>query len=110
MTSDRWRRVEELCHAALALAAGERAAFLARACAGDDTLQREVESLLVHDRNAAGFMSVPAVAVGASTEPDDSKGMLVGRQLGVYAIRSASVSPSTSSSTRARTPSASWTP
>ena len=34
MTSDRWRQVEDLCHAALARAVEERAAFLATACAG----------------------------------------------------------------------------
>ena len=46
MSSERWRRIEELCHATLAHTAEERAAFLAQACAGDDVLQHEVESLL----------------------------------------------------------------
>ena len=32
MMPDRWRQVEDLCHAALARAAEERAAFLATAC------------------------------------------------------------------------------
>jgi len=88
MTSDRWRRVEDLCHAALARASDERAAFLAQACAGDDVLQREVESLIAQDRHAAGFMSVPAVPGAGSTVLDDAKGRLVGQRLGVYAIRS----------------------
>jgi hypothetical protein len=36
MTSDRWQRIESLCHAALARPTDERVAFLAEAC-GDDT-------------------------------------------------------------------------
>ena len=88
MTPDRWRQVEDLCHAALARAAGERAAFLAKACAGDDALQREVESLLAQESSAAGFMSVPAAAVAGSAGLDPAEGTLVGRRLGPYAIRS----------------------
>ena len=45
----------------------ERAAFLAQACAGDEVLRREVESLLAEESNAAGFMSVPAAAIAASS-------------------------------------------
>jgi len=43
MTSERWRQIQELYHAALDLAAAERAALLDRA---DSELRREVESLL----------------------------------------------------------------
>ena len=46
MNAERWQRVEELYHAALARAKSERAAFLADACAGDDSLRSEVESRL----------------------------------------------------------------
>jgi hypothetical protein len=46
MTSERWRRIEELFHTALAQDAAERAPFLAEACAGDAGLRQEVESLL----------------------------------------------------------------
>ena len=88
MTRDRWRQVEDLCHAALARPAADRAAFLATACAGDELLQGEVESLLAHESSAAGFMRVPAVAVAGSAILDQAKGTLVGRRLGSYAIRS----------------------
>jgi serine/threonine protein kinase len=44
------RRVEEIFDAALDVAPGERSAFLARACAGNDELQREVEDLLAVER------------------------------------------------------------
>jgi hypothetical protein len=46
MTPDREGRVERICHEALALDAVARAAFVADACAGDEALRREVESLL----------------------------------------------------------------
>jgi len=88
MTPDRWRQVEDLCHAALARPEGNRAAFLATACAGDDVLQREVESLLAQEPDAGRFMSVPAVAVAGSAVLDQAKGTLVGQRLGSYAIRS----------------------
>ena len=61
--SERWARTERLFHEALACGAKERGSFLAEACAGDDALRREVESLLAHDGGAA-FLSTPAVANG----------------------------------------------
>ena len=86
MTSDRWRQVEELCHAALARPYAERPAFLAAECAGDDALRREVESLLAQEARAAGFMSAPA-AVATSVLVDHANGELVGRSLGTYEVR-----------------------
>jgi len=38
--AERWQRVEQLYHAALAREAGERAAYLSAACADDDALTR----------------------------------------------------------------------
>ena len=52
MNATRWPEVERLYHAALERAAGERAAFLIEACAGDDVLRREVESLLAYRTKA----------------------------------------------------------
>jgi eukaryotic-like serine/threonine-protein kinase len=46
MHPERWRRVEELYHSASEREPGQRADFLSEACAGDETLRREVESLL----------------------------------------------------------------
>ena len=43
---ERWRRVEDLYHAALEREPAERGSFLAGACAGDVELLREVESLV----------------------------------------------------------------
>jgi serine/threonine-protein kinase len=47
MTPERWRRIEAVYHAALECDPGQqRQAYLADACAGDEDLRREVESLL----------------------------------------------------------------
>jgi Tol biopolymer transport system component len=88
MTPERWRRIQDLCHAVLACNVEERAAFLTRACAGDDRLQREVESLLVQESRAAGFMSAPVSPVVLSAIFERAKGSLVGERFGVYTIGS----------------------
>jgi serine/threonine protein kinase/Tfp pilus assembly protein PilF len=46
LQTDRWRQIERLFHSALECAPHERATYLMQACAGDDELRREVESLL----------------------------------------------------------------
>ena len=78
-TPERWAQVERLYHEALRQGAHEREAFLAVACAGDDALRREIESLLAHDGGAA-FLSTPAVAnvIGP--------GIRIGQALGPYVI------------------------
>jgi hypothetical protein len=63
MSSDRWRHVEDLCHAALAYHAEQRTAFLANACQGDEGLLHEVESLLAQESTAERFLSVPAAVL-----------------------------------------------
>ena len=61
MTSDRWAEVERIYHDALEREAGERAAFLEKACGGDDALKREVSSLLEHEPAAGAFLEKPAL-------------------------------------------------
>ena len=46
MTPERWQKVDRLLNEALAKPLEERDAFLAAACANDEELLREVESLL----------------------------------------------------------------
>ena len=87
MTPERWRQVEDLCHAALALPAEERAAFLANACAGDQRCGAR-SSRCLRRSHAAGFMSVPAAASLAGSAAGSREGTLVGQRLGAYTIRS----------------------
>jgi eukaryotic-like serine/threonine-protein kinase len=86
--SDRWRRVEELCHAALEHDARERSAFLTAACGDDVALRREVEALLAHEPDAAAFLSGPVAAVAADVMSGISGASLVGRRIGAYEILS----------------------
>ena len=58
MTSPRWQQIERLFHEALARGEADRSAFLREACAGDEALRREVESLLAQDRSR--FLERPA--------------------------------------------------
>jgi Tol biopolymer transport system component len=88
MSSDRWRQVEDLCHAALERPAEERRPFLVEACAGDEVLLREVESLLAQESSAEAFMSVPAAALAGSTGFEQPRAALVGARFGSYTIRS----------------------
>ena len=44
--TERWSATERIFHAALERPVEARAAFLAEACAGDDALRRDVQSLL----------------------------------------------------------------
>ncbi len=63
MTPERWEEVAELHRAALAQPEAGRAAFLAQACAGDEELRCEVESLLAQDDGS--FLEKPALEMAA---------------------------------------------
>jgi len=68
---ERWRRVEELYHAALEVATEERARFLKDTCGDDEKLHHEVESLLTHEGSAEGFIAAPAFEVAARMMAQD---------------------------------------
>jgi len=84
---ERRRRIEDVCDAALDRDAGERAAFVAAACAGDDALRSDVEALLAHADAAEGFLETPVGEMAAQILADEH-GTLVGRQIGSYRILS----------------------
>jgi hypothetical protein len=85
-SSDRWGAVERVYHAALARPVDERAAYLAEACAGDEALRREVESLLAQDASAEGGFTQGAVVAAAGLVSNVAESVLAGRRLGVYQI------------------------
>ena len=86
-TPDHWRRVDELYHAARAHAADQRAAFLADACAGDEALRREVESLLAQPASAQGFLNEPAIGVAVRIDEEPSTSEFIGRRIGPYQVQ-----------------------
>ena len=61
MNDPRWTTVDGLLEAALERSPQERASFLREACAGNETLRLEVESLLAHEREAGDFLESPAM-------------------------------------------------
>ena len=89
MASERWRRVESLYHQALNRSAGVRAEFLAQACGDDESLRREVESLLAQP-SASAFLETPAavVAAYAGGPGPETTASFIGQRLGSYTITS----------------------
>jgi serine/threonine protein kinase len=69
--AERWRRVEQLYHAALRVGADKRAAFLKNEAHGDAKLCEEVESLLAYESSAKEFMETPAFEVAAKQMASD---------------------------------------
>src|ERR1039457_761892 len=65
MNSQRWKQVEDVLQSVLDRAPGERDSFLRQACAGDETLEREVRSLLTSEEQAGRFLENPAIEVAA---------------------------------------------
>jgi len=78
MDPERWQQMERVYHEALEKPRGERAAFLAEACSGDEDLRRQVNSLL--EQSAAGILDEPALALDERTELNPAT------QLGPYRI------------------------
>ncbi len=59
MDPERWKRVDALLSAALQCEETQRAAFLARACEGDEELRKEVQTLLSEHQAAGSFLQAP---------------------------------------------------
>jgi hypothetical protein len=72
MTPECWREVVRLYNAALEREPAERALFRAKACAGDQSLRAEVESLLAHGDQAGSFIEAPAMEMVARDLAADS--------------------------------------
>jgi serine/threonine protein kinase len=66
MTPEFYERVCQICYDALQHEAHERSGFLDRACAGDASLRKEVETMLAHERSVESFLATPALIVAAS--------------------------------------------
>jgi hypothetical protein len=76
---DWWDTVERLYHAAVAQPVDRRAAYLAEACAGDEALRREVESLLAQGVSGDALLSGGAVAAAGGLVSDAGRSALTGR-------------------------------
>jgi serine/threonine-protein kinase len=82
LSTQRWQLVKDIFQAALEQPVAARADYLQQACANDDALRAEVESLLAAHAEPGSFLDTPAVDL-AGEQAGDS---LIGRTLGRYRV------------------------
>ncbi len=87
MTSERWARIDQLLDEAMELPLAERPAFLDQACAGDQELRAEVESLLdAHEQAEAKFLKAPALEIAAQQLAANKDRSLIGKVFSHYSV------------------------
>lgn len=86
MTPERWQQAKEIFKSALELEPGKRAAFLSEVCAGDESMRRELESLLASLDQGESFLETPAFRIAADDDANLSVELEPGRELGNYEI------------------------
>src|SRR5712692_5790469 len=87
MTPERWQQVKEIFQSALERAPGERSAFLSEACGADESLRKEVESLIASHEKDGSFIDSPAYEAAAGMLASDPE-LTVGQRIGHYEILS----------------------
>jgi len=85
---ERWQEVERIYHLTLEREASERSTFLVQACAGDEALRREVESLLTYEHQAESFIEEPALEVAARIMAAEHSPIRAGDRFNQYRILS----------------------
>src|SRR6202165_836974 len=95
MNAERLRQIEDLSHAAREREPGQRSAFLAEACRGDEELRRKIELLLAQDvsnDDAVGEKILDRLAWEAAPsllgQPGNAR-LSPGAQIGPYKIEAA---------------------
>ena len=85
---DRWTAVKRIHQSALDKDASERTAFVDESCGGDETLRREVHSLLAHAADAESFLERPAANIAPTPPSESHETTLVGRSVSHYQVLS----------------------
>src|SRR5438874_2372521 len=88
MKAERWKQVNDLFQSAVERAPAERAAFLDDACHGDESLRRELGSLLTSYERSENFIELPAFEVAPELVTSERANTLVGKLIGHYRIES----------------------
>ena len=65
MKPERWKKIDQLLEAALEQDDRQRAAFIEKACKGDETLYEELAELLKAHDQAGSFIETSALHVAA---------------------------------------------
>jgi len=86
MTPERWQKVDQLFHAALAYEPSQRAEFLVSACDGDESLRLEVESLISSHQEAESFIEMPPGDLAAQMLVANECAFEPGEQIANYRI------------------------
>lgn len=94
MEAERWKTIERLCNEALDRSEDQRDAFLKSACTGDESLLREIESLLAQQKHANNFIEIPALDQAAHVLSEsqrqspraDAAPRMIGRVVSHYRI------------------------
>jgi len=81
MTPERWQQIDQLFHSALERAPQERTLFITEACASDEALKREVESLLKSHERAESFIEHPPSDVAAELLAGGRVKLAIGQQI-----------------------------
>jgi eukaryotic-like serine/threonine-protein kinase len=86
--SPRFLEIKRLYYSAISLSPEERTPFLDQACGDDQSLRREVESLLQHDRpDESDFLDHPAMEIAARVfDVGDEGAIEPGSEIGSYKI------------------------
>ena len=82
MTPERWKRIEEVYHAASALPSSEREPFIAGACGTDSGLREQVEALLKEPVSGDGIAGWKPIALTTALHAT-----MTGRLLGGYQLQ-----------------------
>jgi hypothetical protein len=85
MELERWEQLARL-HRALEREEGQRAAFLQEACAGDEELRREVESLLGYEQQGDGLLESSALETAAKLLAREKDRQMLGRTISRYRV------------------------
>src|SRR5215211_9011949 len=86
MRKNNWKKVEKIFHAALDVPSEERRAYLQKACAGDDKLFSEVESLIKSLEKNSDFLDEPVLGVALSALHKNGQKKLTGTTIGFYEL------------------------
>ena len=70
--AERWAKIERIFNRVLEADESRRAAVLEESSEGDESLRREVESLLAHHKNAGNFIESPAFEDPAGSVPNSA--------------------------------------
>ena len=87
MQADRWERLNDVFHGALAVEPSRRATYLADACGADSDLRHEAEALIAAHEHSSGFIETPVIAVN-SIWPELGDAISPGRLIGPYRVLS----------------------